>query len=183
MTRLLNILIVILEVIAFSKSIKGRKIWQLLVYYTQLSNFLTFIASLLFVLFGAKEFVEILRYISVCMLIMTFLVTACVLVPMSHDAKGLLFSGSGLFHHLIIPILSSLTYFIGEPKAPFAFIWTTPLVTLIYGLIMLRLNYIGIVEGPYPFFKIRNLGALKTTAWMIVLMIVVSIISALGGLV
>ena len=182
MARILNLIIVILEIIAIFKRVRGVSIFKCLMFYTQLSNLITLLASALLVVFGEKDFVVILRYLSVCMLVMTFLVTAFVLVPMSHKAKELLFSGSGLYHHLIIPILSTVSYLFVEKRAPFFYVWLPPVLTLIYGFIMLYLNYIEKVEGPYPFFMVKKLGAKKTVIWMAALFAVVGLFSALVAL-
>ncbi len=47
-----------------------------------------------------KRSVEVFRYLSVSMLLMTVFVTVCILVPVTKKVKELMFSGSGLFHHL-----------------------------------------------------------------------------------
>ena len=39
---------------------------------------------------GQPYFVTMLRYLNTCMLVMTFLVTTCVLIPMGGDPKKLL---------------------------------------------------------------------------------------------
>ena len=180
MARILNAVIVILEFVGLYLSIsKSGSFKKLLIYYTQLSNLLTLFSSLLFVIFGPKDLVEIVRYVSVCMMIMTFLVTVFVLVPMSGKVKELLFSGSGLYYHLIIPILTTITFLFAEEDVSYAFVWITPVLTLIYGIIMLIMNYKEKIEGPYPFFKIRNQGIKATIIWMAVLMVVISTISVL----
>lgn len=183
MARVLNLVIVIFEIVAFIKSLKGRSIKNILIYYTQISNFIAFISSLMLVVLGMRYYVEVIRYLSVCMLIMTFLVTACILVPMTRfkKARELLFSGSGLFHHLLIPVISTLTYIFLEKKVSLSWIVLPVAITLIYGLVMLYLNYIKKVEGPYPFFMIRSMGGKLTTIWMAALLVVVSIISLLVG--
>lgn len=181
MAAILNLIICILEIIAFFKVLKGRNIRKCFIYYTQLSNLMTLISSFLFVLLGTKNFVEVLRFLSVCMLIMTFFVTVTVLVPITKDPKGLLFSGSGLFHHLIIPILSSVTYLFFEKRADIRWIWLPAAVTLAYGLIMLYLNYRKKVDGPYPFFMLERMGVKKVTVWMICLMLIISGISLAAG--
>ncbi len=181
MARILNLIIVILEIIAFSKSLKWHGVRKSFIFYTQISNLLTFIAAFSLVILGPKEQVEVLRYLSVCMLVMTFFVTACILVPMSGKPKELLFSGSGLFHHLLIPIISTISYLFIERRAAFHWIWLPAVVTLIYGLIMLRLNYLDLVQGPYPFFMIKRNGIKATVIWMVALMIVVSFFSVLVG--
>lgn len=181
MARVFNLLIVILEIIAFTKSIKWHGLRKNFIFYTQISNCLTFIASLLLVIFGTKSTIEILRYVSVCMLVMTFFVTACILVPMSGKPRELLFSGSGLFHHLLIPIISTLTYMFLEKRADFKWVWLPAALTLIYGLTMLYFNYIGKVEGPYPFFLIKDMGGTRTTMWMVCLLLVITAIAMLIG--
>lgn len=181
MARVLNMIIVFLEIAGFSISIKRRGIRGNLIYYTQISNFITLISSLLLVIFGQKKVIEVMRYISVSMLIMTFFVTACILVPMSRKPKELLFSGSGLFHHLIVPIVSTLSYVLVEKRADFFWVWMPGVVTLIYGIIMLHMNYTDRVKGPYPFFMIKNNGVPATVLWMLALLIAVSGFSALAG--
>ncbi len=177
MARILNFLIVIMELLAISKCIKERGFKNNFIFYTQISNLLALISSCLLVLFGQKYLIEVLRFLAESMLIMTFFVTAFILVPMSHDAKGLLFSGNGLFHHLIIPILSTISYFFAENRAPFGWFVLPSLVTLVYGLIMLYLNAKGKVEGPYPFFLVQKLGIRKTVIWMVCLMTAVTMFS------
>ena len=46
------------------------------------------------------------------------------------------------------------------------------------GLIMLYLNGIRKVDGPYPFFRVHNQSVLATVLWMIVLTAVITAISA-----
>ena len=148
-----------------------------------MSNRITLSSAVLLVVFGTKEPVEVLRYLSVCMLVMTFFVTACILVPMSGKAKELLFSGSGLYHHLIIPVVSTLTYEFFEKRVPVALLWLPAAVTLAYGLIMLYFNYTKRIEGPYPFFLIRSNGVKMTVVWMACLLAAVGVISfAVGAL-
>ena len=181
MARILNLVIIIFEIIAFSKSIKWHDIRKSFIFYTQISNFITLISSILLVIFGQKEAVEVVRYLSVCMLVMTFFVTATILVPMSGKLKELLFSGSGLYHHLLVPIISTLSYIFFEERVSLHWIWLPVVVTLVYGLIMLRLNYLDLVQGPYPLFMIKKNGIKATVIWMIALMIVISLFSGLVG--
>ncbi len=179
MVRIINIVIILLELISLSMMRKAISVKKSLIFYTQLSNLMTLIASILLVVFGSRNWVIVLRYLSVCMLVMTFLVTACILVPMSGKPKELLFSGTGLYHHLLVPIISTVSYTVIERKAPLFWIWLPPTATLIYGMTMLYLNYKDSVDGPYPFFKIKEQGIVRTILWMVGLFAVVSIISLL----
>ena len=81
------------------------------------------------------------------MLVMTFFVTTCVLIPMGGDPKKLLWSGNGLYHHVLCPILSTISYVFAERHS--GMIWLPVIVTLVYGLVMLYLNGIRKVDGPY----------------------------------
>ena len=182
MALVLNILVLLLEARGLWISISGRK-WKILQYYTQLSNLTATASSLLFVLLGATAFVTMFRYLSTCMLIMTMLVTVCILVPMGGDPKKLLWSGNGIYHHILCPIISSASYILFEEHAGLAMIWLPVVLTLVYGLVMLYLNAKEIADGPYPFFRVKNQSVLVTIVWMLALIAFIALISAVVGIV
>lgn len=92
--RILCLIVLLLEIRGLSLSLTDRK-WMVLIFYTQLSNLVTTASALLLLIFGQPYAITILRYISTCMLVMTFFVTTCVLIPMGGDPKKLLWSGNG----------------------------------------------------------------------------------------
>ena len=102
-----NIAVIILEVMGLRISITDRR-WKILAFYTQLSNLVTLASSVAFLLLGATA--APLRYLSSCMLTMTFLVTLLVLVPMGGGFEELMLSGNGLYHHTLCPIISVTSY-------------------------------------------------------------------------
>ena len=173
--RILCILVLLLEARGLSLSITGRK-WKILVFYTQLSNLAATVSALLLVILGQPMWVTVLRYLSNCMLVMTFFVTTCVLIPMGGDPKKLLWSGNGLYHHVLCPIVSTASYVFAEQHS--GMIWLPVIVTLVYGLVMLYLNGIRKVDGPYPFFRVHYQSAMATVLWMVALMAVMTGISA-----
>ena len=167
-----NTIIIVLEVIGLSLSFK-RSRWRMLQFYTQLSNIIALLSSLLF-LFAAEK-AAWLRFTGVCMLIMTFFVTLLILVPMGAGFKKMMLTNSGLFHHTLCPILSAASYILWEPHTT---LWVIPVVlTFIYGMIMLCLNWKEIVDGPYPFFRVRHQSALATVLWYIALIAAILLIS------
>lgn len=167
-----NIIIIVLEVIGLSLSFR-RSRWRMLQFYTQLSNIIALLSSLLF-LFAAEK-AAWLRFTGVCMLIMTFFVTLLILVPMGAGFKKMMLTNSGLFHHTLCPILSAASYILWEPHTT---LWVIPVVlTFIYGMIMLCLNWKEIVDGPYPFFRVRHQSALATVLWYIALIAAILLIS------
>ena len=153
--------------------------WKLLVFYTQLSNLAATVSAALLLILGPAPWIAVLRYLSTCMLVMTFFVTAFVLVPMGGNPKVLLWSGSGIFHHVLCPVLTAVSYIFFELHAGLSSLWLPPAVTLLYGMIMLALNGAGKVDGPYPFFRVRHQSGRATVLWMTVLMAVVTGLSAL----
>ena len=175
LARILCIIVLLLEARGLSLSISDRK-WKILVFYTQLSNLAATVSALLLVLFGQPMWVTVLRYLSTCMLVMTFFVTTCVLIPMGGDPKKLLWSGNGLYHHVLCPLISTVSYVFAEQHS--GMIWLPVIVTFIYGMIMLYLNGTRRVDGPYPFFRVHNQSVAATVLWMAALIAAMTGISA-----
>ena len=175
LARILCVIVLLLEARGLSLSISDRK-WKILVFYTQLSNLAATVSALLLVILDQPTWVTVLRYVSTCMLVMTFLVTTCVLIPMGGDPKKLLWSGNGLYHHVLCPIISTVSYVFAERHS--GMIWLPVAITLVYGMVMLYLNGIRKVDGPYPFFRVHNQSVAATVLWMTALMAVMTGISA-----
>ena len=177
--RILCLIIVILEARGLFLSVGDRR-WKVFAFYTQLSNIATAISAVFVLVFGETPFTILLRYLSSCMLLMTFFVTSCILIPMGGDPKLMLLSGNGLYHHLIIPIVSVGSYLLIERhvQSPTAVLVPTAL-TFLYGMIMLWVNYKDIFDGPYPFFRVKNQSAKATILWMFALTAAIALI-ALG---
>ena len=167
-----NLIIIVLEVIGLTISAKKRG-WSIFAFYTQLSNMVALLSSVFFLLAGDK--VAWLRFTGTCMLIMTFVVTLFILVPMGAGFKTMMFTSSGLYHHTLCPILSAASYLMWEPHAS---AWFVPVIlTFMYGMIMLYLNWKGAVDGPYPFFKIKQQSGIATVLWMAALTAVMTLIA------
>lgn len=176
--RIANIIVIILEAIGLSVSISDRR-WKIFAYYTQISNLLTIVSSIVYVLFPRAAFSGLLRYLSSCMLTMTFLVTLFVLVPMGGGFRNLMLSGNGLYHHTLCPVISVLSYIFLEAHVP---VWyLPPVITLVYGITMMYMNHIEKFDGPYPFFRVNHQSVTATVLWIIILFAVISVISLLLG--
>ena len=175
--RIICLIIFILEIKGLSISLPQRR-WGALAFYTQLSNIVTAISVLLLVILGQKYWITTIRYLSTCMLVMTFLITICVLIPMGGDPKKLLWTGNGLYHHILCPVISTISYIFLENHVVQKMIWIPVLVTLCYGLVMLYLNATNKFDGPYPFFRVHNQTKRVTIIWIIVLLIIITVISS-----
>lgn len=178
LARVLCIVILALEFRGLSISLPRSK-WKTFIFYTQLSNLVTAISAGCLVILGQLPWITGLRYLSTCMLIMTFLVTTCVLIPMGGNPQTLLWSGNGLYHHVLCPVISTIAYLFFEKHAAKSLLWLPVVITLIYGVIMLALNGLQKVDGPYPFFRVRNQSPLATVLWIIVLLAAIAGISAI----
>ena len=167
-----NVAVIVLEAIGLRISITDRH-WKILAFYTQISNLITLASSVAFLLLG--DAAAPLRYLSSCMLAMTFLVTLLVLVPMGGGFENLMLSGNGLYHHTLCPIISVASYVLWEPHvSP----WPLPVaITLAYGLTMLYLNWKRRFDGPYPFFKVHDQTKAATVLWTLVLVVVITAVS------
>ena len=174
MSLAINIAVIILEIIGLRISISERK-WKIFAYYTQISNIITLVSSVLFVVSQSSIVTITLRYLSSCMLTMTFLITLFVLVPMGGGFRKLMLSGNGLYHHTLCPILSVTSYIIWEQHSS---LWILPtILTFIYGIVMLIMNGKRLFDGPYPFFRVHNQSKLATVIWILVLIGIIAAIS------
>lgn len=136
--KIMCLIIVILEARGLFFSIGDRR-WKVFAFYTQLSNIATAVSAVLVLAFGETPFTIMMRYLSSCMLVMTFFVTTCILIPMGGDPKLLLFSGNGFYHHLVIPIVSVGSYLLAESHIPSALAILIPTVmTFLYGMLPRR---------------------------------------------
>ena len=162
---IINIIILLVEIFAIGKSIFVDKDFSLS-YYTFDSNIIAFISSLLFIIFYKKdiELVKDIRFVATSCLAVTFLVVIFVLCPMyEFNYKLFMFTDNFLIFHTIVPILSIISYIVFEERSTknhLCLIFTT-----IYGVILVALNVLCLIEGPYPFLMIRNQSPLMTLLW------------------
>lgn len=162
-------------------------------YYTTISNVFAGISCFLLALYQiinyktGKEipyFAIIFKYISACMLSVTFLVVLFVLVPASGDVNEmirLLFSPKLLFHHTLCPILCIISFvlFENEYKIKKKYILYSLIPTFLYAIIFIFLNAFNIVNGPYFFLKINNQPIYMSIIWFFAIMSLAAGISSL----
>ena len=167
-----NIIIIVLEIAGFCVS-RSRSL-RMLIFYTQLSNLVTLVSSVCFIIGRDAAFTITMRYLSTVMLAMTVLVTLFVLVPHAGFAEMML-AGNGLVHQTLCPAISITSYILWEQHST---MWIVPVaVTFVYGIVLLYLNYAGIVDGPYPFFRVREQSVRATVIWMTALTVFITLLS------
>lgn len=162
-------------------------------YYTTISNVFAGISCLLLAVYQIinyktnKEiphFIIIFKYISACMLSVTFLVVLFVLVPASGDVNEmirLLFSPKLLFHHTLCPILCIISFalFENEYKIQKKYILYSLIPTFLYAIIFIFLNAFNIVNGPYFFLKVNKQPIYMSIIWFFAIMSLAAGISSL----
>ena len=141
---------------------------DLVIFYTHQSNFLALIASALFVLFGTvalfrdgriPRLVKVFRLMCAVQLYITFIVVLVGLGPMTALAGGDLFAmyGGPMFvMHLMGPIVSLVSFVLleGTPRLTLGDAFLAIQYTWIYSIVMVILNAVGKVDGPYPFLMV-----------------------------
>ncbi len=158
------VFMIITEIVCLIKSYRFFG-WHMFDFYTIISNFLAMLSTALLLAFGPGTFVTAFRFLSVCMMLMTMLVTVFVLTPLMKDAG--LFSGTQFFFHLLCPILTTVSYVLWEDHSA---AWYVPAaVTIVYGVVVMYLNYLEKMDGPYPFVRVKHQSRTATVVWIIVM--------------
>ena len=167
--KLVLLLIIASEIWGIT-SVKKEQLLKSMIYYTQLSNAAALVSAALLLCFGQKGWITGFRYLSVSMLVMTCLVTVFILQPLLHNSKVLLWSRTGFFLHLVCPFLNVFSYVFLQAHAKGSILFLPPSATLLYGAVMLYMNYIGRIDGPYPFLRIRSQSKKATVIWILILL-------------
>ncbi|MBP5604115.1 MAG: hypothetical protein J6X60_01030 [Ruminiclostridium sp.] len=156
-------------------------------YYTQLSNVAGVISSAIYIAFRSAESAKIrrftvcARYLSSCMLMMTFIVVMCIFIPFGTPRTTLRLMGSvnGVLHHAVCPIISVVSYIFFEDGVRSRRSMLIPIIsTAIYAAVVYALNFMRLADAPYPFFEVYDHPAHELVLWFFGLMALVSAIAA-----
>lgn len=163
-----NAIIVVLEIVGLILSLKRRGL-SAFIFYTELSNYLTLIVSFTFCIYliisiknsKALPFgIYIFRFICTLQLTITLITVLVVLIPINPNSfLFLLFKDSNLFQHLLCPILSimSFLFFEEHKKLHLKSILLSLTPTFTYGIVLIILNLLKVIKGPYPFFYLYSM--------------------------
>ena len=166
---IINIIIIIAEIIGLSNHIIVDHTLAIQ-YYTIDSNLLVLVSSILFIIFYKKNInlVKDIRFLATGLLTVTFLVVIFILCPMQNfNYKLLMFTDYYFVFHTLVPILSIISYICYEDKSNKNYLCL--IYTIIYGIVLVSLNILNIIEGPYPFLMIKNQKVIVTIIWSILL--------------
>lgn len=199
-----NAAVVLMEIVGVVLSI-GRHGQNMFLFYTQDSNIFAGISSLIFCICAVSllvrkagyivpKWVKILRYLSTCVLMVTFLVVVLILAPSiaGSSVEELSFSmvkelnvdhtfsiveaykimmlyNSMLFHHFLCPVLSLISFvlFEREPECGLRVTLLAMIPTVVYAAVLIPLNIARVVTGPYPFLMVYNQSVTASILWCI----------------
>ena len=181
---LLNILIVILEIIGLIINYKTMNRISI-EYYTIDSNILALCSSLILIIYlltnkKIPRWLSLFKYISVIGLSVTLLVVLFILIPMGNfDYYTYLISNSMLYQHTLCPIIGIVTFLFFDNLGKYykKDILIGLIFTIIYSIVLIILNVLNIVNGPYPFLMVRTQSILSSIIWFVVIYLLAFIIS------
>ena len=166
---IINLLIVILEIIGFVLVFKELGITSL-EYYTEDSNLLLLLSSIIILIYISKNkelplWFKSFRYIAIVSTTLTLIIVLTVLSwTTDFGLYYLLFHESMLYHHTLCPVLAILSFVFVERYDNLHTIHGL-YFTVVYGIIMIILNALKIVEGPYPFLLVHNQPIIHSIIW------------------
>ena len=177
-----NLAIIILEILGFRISIQRSGI-SLFQYYTQDSNILALIASIFCAGYSIRSlrhggvlplWVKVLKYMAVSCLMVTLVVVLTILAPTTGENgfKVMFFHHSMLYHHLLCPVLALLSFIFLDTDPPLTrkHIRYALLPTLLYAVVVIILNVLKVLDGPYPFLRIYGQPAYMSALWCLLIL-------------
>ena len=180
----LNILLIVLEIIALIQCFDALGCIDF-VYYTIDSNIFVLVSAILYLVSrkNLPRIVQFAKYSSTLSVLITFLVVVFVLYPMSDfNFEFLFLEGPNLLMHVLCPIIALISFLFFEMnnlentlKNNFRALY----FTVIYAIIMIGLNILRIVVGPYPFFKFYEQSVLISVLCILGIFISALILSRL----
>lgn len=167
----LNLLLIILEVIALIQC------WDALgsidlTYYTIDSNIFVLVSAILYLVTrnNVPKVVQFAKYSSTLSVLIPFLVVLLVLYPMyNFNFEFLFLMGPNLLMHVVCPLTALISFIFFEEnglentlKNNLGALY----FTIIYAIILIGLNILKVVVGPYPFFKVYQQSVFITILWI-----------------
>lgn len=177
---LLNLVLIVMGAIGTAAVIRSSGI-RGYIFYTNVSNLMGLVSAVLYTVSLLREsrggqrpphWICVFRYMSACVLTVTFLVVAFVLAPMVEDGlRYFLFSGQYLFTHFLCPVLTiiSVCFFERDWKATASWTLAGVLPTVIYAGVTIPLNALYILHGPYPFLLVHEQPVRMSVLWCVVI--------------
>ena len=170
----LSIIIIILEIIALIVCYNSFGIN--LAYYTIESNIFLLISTILYLITinNVPKIVQLLKYSSTLSVFITFLVVVFVLYPMyDFNFQFMFLDGPNLYMHVLCPVLAIISFIFfdsNEIENSLKNNLRSLYFTIIYAIILISLNILNVVSGPYPFLKVNQQSPLMSLFWIVLIL-------------
>ena len=170
----LSIIIIILEIIALIVCYNSFGIN--LAYYTIDSNIFLLISTILYLITinNVPKIVQLLKYSSTLSVFITFLVVVFVLYPMyDFNFQFMFLDGPNLYMHVLCPVLAIISFIFfdsNEIENSLKNNLRSLYFTIIYAIILISLNILNVVSGPYPFLKVNQQSPLMSLFWIVLIL-------------
>ena len=170
----LSVIIIILEIIALIVCYNSFGIN--LAYYTIDSNIFLLISTILYLLTinNVPKIVQLLKYSSTLSVFITFLVVVFVLYPMyDFNFQFMFLDGPNLYMHVLCPLLAVISFIFfdsNEIENSLKNNLRSLYFTIIYAIILISLNILNVVSGPYPFLKVNQQSPLMSLFWIVLIL-------------
>ena len=170
----LSLIIIILEIIALSVCYNSFGIN--LAYYTIDSNIFLLISTILYLITinNVPKIVQLLKYSSTLSVFITFLVVVFVLYPMyDFNFQFMFLDGPNLYMHVLCPLLAVISFIFfdsNEIENSLKNNLRSLYFTIIYAIILISLNILNVVSGPYPFLKVNQQSPLMSLFWIVLML-------------
>ena len=170
----LSFIIIILEIIALIVCYNSFGIN--LAYYTIDSNIFLLISTILYLITinNVPNIVQLLKYSSTLSVFITFLVVVFVLYPMyDFNFQFMFLDGPNLYMHVLCPLLAVISFIFfdsNEIENSLKNNLRSLYFTIIYAIILISLNILNVVSGPYPFLKVNQQSPLMSLFWIVLIL-------------
>lgn len=170
----LSFIIIILEIIALIVCYNSFGIN--LAYYTIDSNIFLLISTILYLITinNVPKIVQLLKYSSTLSVFITFLVVVFVLYPMyDFNFQFMFLDGPNLYMHVLCPVLAVISFIFfdsNEIENSLKNNLRSLYFTIIYAIILISLNILNVVSGPYPFLKVNQQSPLMSLFWIVLIL-------------
>lgn len=170
----LSLIIIILEIIALIVCYNSFGIN--LAYYTIDSNIFLLISTILYLITinNVPKIVQLLKYSSTLSVFITFLVVVFVLYPMyDFNFQFMFLDGPNLYMHVLCPLLAVISFIFfdsNEIENSLKNNLRSLYFTIIYAIILISLNILNVVSGPYPFLKVNQQSPLMSLFWIVLIL-------------
>lgn len=180
---ILNLMVMCMEVLGAYHSFQKGGILNLR-FYTVLSNVLALVVSLLYVVYYIRNFnrkdtafprwLKQLKFVTCNCLAVTFVVVVAVLIPMDgiQSVDHYIFGPANIYHHVFCPLIMIFSFcvFEKERKITVRDNVLALIPTIIYAVVMVILNLVKVLKGPYPFLYVYEQPIYMSIIWAVVIL-------------